>query len=957
MDFSSLLEAVKHHARAVPDRLALVFVFPDNKKISLTYSNLQSEILSFSLFYRQLGLVAGDVLVISLDHGSFSVSSFLGALYAGIVPVVFPYVSTYISSGVYLKRLPSVAKSIAIKAVLTEQKHINRVEQILSGLPCKVITPPSPLPCAVGFSGYSVCLENAAYIQFSSGTTFSPKAVEISHKALISNIVSTAGAIGFSNEIVNVGWLPLYHDLGLFSQLLFPLAMGGCSVVMEPRHWLRRPAMYFRLINEYSGNISWMPNFGFRHSVRMIPQSELSEFDLSSLKFLGNASEMVDNETILQFREHFSAANLALNAIRIGYGMAENTTVISVTQKESVISTGTGKYENSSEQRTPVVVSCGKPISDTKVEIRDDTGSSLSEGTVGEIFVSSGSIFSGYRNQAELTSKVLRKGWFKTGDLGFLKSGELFLCGRRDDLIIFGGEKIHPEAIEEACLNSSGSLLKRVVAFGIRNQSSGTESCIVLLEKSTSSSIKDENGFIQNLRAEIQKCCAIDPSDVRFVEKGYITLTTSGKLMRSEIRNRYLSTIFEAERNDDFSRTDLNNKTLEEIEIFLKKFLLPAFQKADISKDDNIFLSGVDSLALLDRICNLEKKTGHKLDLAAWMILPTISSLARIICDERIIREDKINQTKNSAPPRRKSFFQRVLNLPKWLSSFLFLRFDDYGPCVGETFLSYDLGTRLQKLLFLIPGFSNLLYRNELALLEKWIELSGYSCDLKRLSMTSLMTNTWRKWREIALRDENTVQRILTVKNEDYLQSAFRSERPVVLAAPHINPWYIVKRLPQLKGKRFTLVFKGYGPTFMENVTSRFLLLREAEDTLRNKGVVLIIADAFEGNQQGIPVPFPGGSRIFLPGPADFAVRTNALLIPVFSTMDYSGNFTVEFCPPLNSGESYITFSETEKDDKIKELTKKMGLVFASRWMPELGMRTWFYVQKNLQYLKPLPSE
>jgi len=386
-------------------------------------------------------------------------------------------------------------------------------------------------------------------LQHSSGSTGLQKGVALSHKAVFNQVQHYSNAIRLSKEDVIVSWLPLYHDMGLIACFLMPILFGAQLILMSPFDWVKAPSRLFQSVSEYHGTLSWLPNFAYNFCAKKVRDADLTGVDLSSLRAVINCSEPMRFESHQMFLEKFAPYGLKDSSISTCYAMAEN--VFAVTQdgiRKAVTYDRINlehfqhrKYAKpaSAEEKSIVMVSAGKPIENTDVRIIDTAGKTLSERYLGEIVIRSDCMLTGYYNRKDETEKSFLDGWFKTGDLGYIAGGELYISGRKKDLIIVGGKNIYPQDIETLVSEIRGVHPGRVVAFGVYNEEKGTEDVVVIAEyeEKFASRISE---ITSQIRQIVTKSSAIALRTVYLVPEKWLIKTSSGKIARSANKEKFL---------------------------------------------------------------------------------------------------------------------------------------------------------------------------------------------------------------------------------------------------------------------------------------------------------------------------------------------------------------------------------------------------------------------------------
>lgn len=359
------------------------------------------------------------------------------------------------------------------------------------------------------------------FIQYTSGSTSRPKGVLVSHANVIHN-----GRATLDHCPTGVSWLPQFHDMGLIGYGLFPLVMGGSAHFLAANDFLRRPALWFEAISATRATCTSSPNFGLEYCLRAdrLPDDALFGLDLSTLRFLMNASEFVRPSTQRRFAERFAPYGLRPSALVASYGLAENTLAV----------THGGRRVRHRSSDGIEVASCGAPIAGVTLAILDrDTDASLPDGEVGEVVVSGPSVTSGYWRSCSQSAKAF-DGVVRTGDLGFLDGGELFVCGRAKNMVSVRGRNVYAEDIEHFVETALAHVRAGQVAALCGEDD---ESVLLLIELSGRSERPD-------LRRIARACLlrlGVLPARVVLVRPGVITRTTSGKLARVESRLRLLA--------------------------------------------------------------------------------------------------------------------------------------------------------------------------------------------------------------------------------------------------------------------------------------------------------------------------------------------------------------------------------------------------------------------------------
>ena len=379
--------------------------------------------------------------------------------------------------------------------------------------------------------GISVDPGEIVLLQHSSGTTGLQKGVALSHRAVLNQLDSYCDAISIDEEDVIVSWLPLYHDMGLIAGFLLPILYGFPLVLMSPFDWVKAPQRLMEAITNFKGSLCWLPNFAYNFCAKKVRDRHLEGVDLSSMRAFINCSETMRKSSHDLFLNRYRKYGLKETSMATCYAMAEN--VFAVTQggiKEPINydEIDLKSFQETREaippkknSQTVIMVSGGRPIKNTEVRIIDSDGKILSDRKIGEIVIRSDCMLTEYYNRRQETMGAFTDGWFKTGDLGYLADGELYISGRKKDLIIVGGKNIYPKDLEIIAMDVEGVHPGRVVAFGIFNELEGTEDVVIIAEAEDSHA-ENKKQIAGEIRRRVTQESAIALRQVLIVEKKWL---------------------------------------------------------------------------------------------------------------------------------------------------------------------------------------------------------------------------------------------------------------------------------------------------------------------------------------------------------------------------------------------------------------------------------------------------
>ncbi|WP_343731863.1 amino acid adenylation domain-containing protein [Duganella sp.] len=550
-----MVEQLRALADQRPDATALIAVGREGeRRFSYAQIDLRVRALAAQL---QASLTPGDRALLVLDNDEHYVVAFFACLYAGVTAVpVFPPESVREQ---HLARLSGIAADCAAACVLASSAVLALLEEHrIFGAALTLAVDAVDVLRAPHWRPYAPQPDDVAFLQYTSGSTSSPKGVMVSHANLMANERAIEEAMAITKDDVFVSWLPLYHDMGLIGGLLQPFHRGIPVVLMSPAFFLERPVRWLEAISTHRGTISGGPDFAFRLCLERVREAQLAGLDLSSWRVAFSGAEPVRHDTLASFIDYFAPCGFDAGAVYPCYGLAEATLLVSGGQRGAgLIACAFDAGSVAAGQPRPdadgqLLVGCGVVPSAHRVAIVDpQTGDTLDSARVGEIWVSGPSIAQGYWQRADATAAAItiRDGarWLRTGDLGFFHGQQLYIAGRIKDVIILRGQNLYPQDIERAIESEVEAVRKgRVAAFSVALPHGG-EGVGVAVEVSRGlQKLVPPQALVDALSQAVSAVCRQPVSVALLLQPGALPKTSSGKLQRGACRHGWMNGTLDA---------------------------------------------------------------------------------------------------------------------------------------------------------------------------------------------------------------------------------------------------------------------------------------------------------------------------------------------------------------------------------------------------------------------------
>jgi len=504
----------------------------DGQEARLAFSDLPAVVHACAAALQALGVKSGDrVGLIEADVRAFVVT-FLALIECGAVAVPMAPPTNVAARSDYLEHVATILREARASILLHGERGtlFSELGQAV-GHPLRVVPTQALCGQSSDFRPVRVSAPDLAFLQFTSGSTGLPKGVRVTHQALVANISAFMHRLEADPSTdCGVSWLPLYHDMGLIGFVLAPLYRGVSCALVPTVRFIRKPTVWLDAIVRHRGTISFSPSFAFSLLTRRVRQEDVSRWDLSSIKALGCGAEPIHADTLSRFAAHFQAAGVRPSMLVPAYGLAESCLAVTMKRIGAPLQT---RERIDERHKCHLDVACGPPLDGHEVEIRSSDGTVLPAGQEGEVWTTGPSVADGYYENPGAGARSFVDGWLRTGDLGYLHDGQLFVTGRLKELVIINGRNHHPQTFEWATAEVEGVRSGNVVAFSQPGEA--TEELVILAEVT-----RARPDLKREISVRVQQRCGVTPTVIELMSPGSLPKTSSGKLKRSEAREVYL---------------------------------------------------------------------------------------------------------------------------------------------------------------------------------------------------------------------------------------------------------------------------------------------------------------------------------------------------------------------------------------------------------------------------------
>ncbi|MBP7866037.1 MAG: AMP-binding protein [Acidobacteria bacterium] len=961
---ATLVDVLRHHARMQPERAAVVFPGADGApETTLTYAELDRRARAAAAAL-QARVSPGDRALLPLESEEGFLTAFLGCLYAGVVAVPTALEASRDAAGPRLRAILQDATVSLVAATETARRHLAPCLKDPAVPPVTWLSLDTAPPPGTEDDWQPPTLGGGApaLLQYTSGSTGTPRGVRVDHDNLSYDLRVIRQILDYDPGSTLVNWMPLFHDGGLILMTLAALYSGARLVLISPAAFIRDPLGWLRLVSRYGACSTVGPNFAYDLCARRAAPERCRELDLRSLRCAMNGSEPVHAATLERFSRAFAPCGFHADAFTPNYGLAEATILVTskILSDPPLIQSFDARGLDDGRV-VPVaagapdsrpLVGCGAPCPGLTIAVADpESGRRAAPDRVGEIWVAGPGVARGYWNHPRTTARVFgavladsgEGPFLRTGDLGFLHDGNLFVAGRIRDLVIIRGQNHYPQDIEAAagecspCLRPGGG-----AAFPVTVDEE--ERLVVLHEvRAECREGLDGPGVIRAIRRRLGERLGLAAHAVALVAPKSLPKTTSGKLQRFACREA-----FEANRLETWAAWRETAAREEEepgpreaaslaalladpprLETALTALAANVLREPALQPGDNFFHSGGDSLRAARFILAVEDGLGVRV-AAAFLENPTVAHLVR-----RVTRPPGPGEGPSTGPVPGEDGGPPLGRPPHPARK---ARWWTRGPVCGGRNLPYGPGFFLQRVWLGVPGMRRLLFRPGIAAVRRWSELVGEESP-SRAVRQSLLTNTWIHWRNRVLAAPPAASPWLRLQGD--LAGLWPGGGSVgtILLLLHSPLSGLFRRCLAAEGRRFVLI-RGEDEEKSTQAQNRSMQVYLAHTALRDGGAVVIYGDGGKG-RQGVTVPFFGAPRTFRPGAGELAAETGASVVPVFGVLEGNGRVVFEICPPLAAGGG-------SPHDQALSLTRGYAALVTERWPRVYPFQSWSNLERLL---------
>jgi acyl-CoA synthetase (AMP-forming)/AMP-acid ligase II/acyl carrier protein len=625
---------------------SITYLEGENDAREVAFAELYGRALGILWHLQRIGARRGDKLILLLSSNEQFIDVFWAAILGGIVPVP---VALGVSDE-HRHKLLRIARRLGDPFIYTERRSLERIGTFAAqaggsaayeNLRKRAFLVDDLDDISRAGSVQRVSADDTAFIQFSSGSTSEPKGVVLTHGNIIANCYGVSEAAAFTENDVSLSWMPLTHDMGLIGFHLIMFVNRIHAHLMPTELFIRRPLLWLTLATRVRASILCSPNFGYKHYLKVLGERAVEGLDLSAVRLIFNGAEPISVELCHEFLARLAPGKLARNAMYPVYGLAEASLAVSFPQPGSPLraislnrhrlNAGSAVEVVGASDPDAVQLVCeGQAIPYCRVRITDDEDRELAAERIGQVQISGDNVTRGYfEDRAANAAAFSADGWLRTGDLGLLHAGELYISGRAKEIIFVNGQNYYPHDLEAIAQRAPGLELGKVVAAGVRARGADTEQLIVFVLHR--GGLEEFVPLAAHVRRLISEQTGLEVAEVMPVKR--IPKTTSGKIQRHLLEQSYADGEFDAERNALAALTAAQRGpeagSRSEIEDKLKTICDAALEGKRIDIHDNLFEVGASSLKLIEIHEQIDREYPGSIELTELFDFPTIAELAQ----------------------------------------------------------------------------------------------------------------------------------------------------------------------------------------------------------------------------------------------------------------------------------------------------------------------------------------
>ncbi len=641
--FATLTELIEHN-RTTAGRIT--YLEGENDAREVSFAELHQRAVGILHHLQRMGARRGDKLILFLASNEQFIDAFWAAILGGIVPVP---VALGISNEQRMKLL-RIARRLGRAFLYTERRSLERIgtlaaevgeTELFAGLRARAFLVDDLDDISRAGSIQRANPDDVAFIQFSSGSTAEPKGVVLTHANIVANARGASEAAGFTAQDVSLSWMPLTHDMGLIGFHLVMFANRIHAHLMPTELFVRRPLLWLQLAARVHATILCSPNFGYKHYLKVLGDRNVEALDLSAVRLIFNGAEPISAELCEEFLARLAPARLAGHAMYPVYGLAEASLAVSFPPPGAPLRT-LSLDRHRMHPGDPVetvaagtadalrLISEGQAIPYCRVRIADEDDRELPAERIGHVHISGDNVTQGYFEDPQANAAAFTAdGWLRTGDLGLMHGGDLYISGRAKEIIFVNGQNYYPHDLEAIAQRAPGLELGKVVAAGVRAAGAQTEQLVVFVLHR--GGIPEFLPLAAQVTRLINEQTGLEVAEVLPVKR--IPKTTSGKIQRHLLEDSYTDGEFSAELAElaalRAAQRGPESGSRSDIETRLKSIcdLVLAGKRIDIH--DNLFEVGASSLKLIEIHEHIDREYPGKVDLTELFDFPTIAELAQ----------------------------------------------------------------------------------------------------------------------------------------------------------------------------------------------------------------------------------------------------------------------------------------------------------------------------------------